>query len=61
MLIQIANTVINTDQIRLIEVDENGEFVRIFLGDDLVRRFEFPNHDSQARFLNKIGLKEFFT
>jgi hypothetical protein len=60
MLIKIDNTVLNVDQIKLIDVDENGKYVIVHFSEDLARRFDFPNHESQERFLEKMGLKTYF-
>jgi hypothetical protein len=60
MLIKIDDCVLNTDQIKLIDVDPHGHHVVIHFSNDLCRKFLFPNHESQERFLEKIGLKTYF-
>ncbi|MFV5311385.1 hypothetical protein VXN68_04090 [Acinetobacter schindleri] len=60
MLIQIDYTVLNTDRITKITVDPDGKYVIVYFSENDFERFEFPDHESQDRFLNKIGLKTYF-
>lgn len=60
MLIKIDNTVLNTDKIVKIDVDENGRYVIIYFSETFFERFEFPHHESQESFLKRIGLSTYF-
>lgn len=50
---------LNIEQIKMIDVDEDGKYVIIYFAEDFRRRFEFPDHESQERFLEKMGLKAY--
>lgn len=60
MLIKIDDTVLNTDKIVKIDVDENGKYVIVYFDKDFFQRFDFPHHESQHSFLERIGLKTYF-
>gem|GEM_PF-1434544 len=60
MLIKIDHTVLNTDHIKMINVDENGKFVVVYFDDEFSRTFNFLDRESQERFLKTIGLNTYF-
>ena len=60
MLLQVDNVVINTDQIQLIKIDDQANYVIIFFSDTHSRKVSFPNYDDLDRFLTKLGRKDHF-
>lgn len=60
MLLQVDDLVINTDQIKVIKINDQSNFVVIYFSEEHTRKINFPNYDDLDRFLTKIGRKDHF-
>lgn len=60
MLLQVDELVINTDQIKLIKINNVANYVVIYFSEELTKKVNFPNYDDLDRFLTKIGRKDYF-
>lgn len=60
MFIQVDDVVINTDQIKFINITNNGTKLKIFFDTDVTRTISFPNTEDLNRFLENIGRNKIF-
>lgn len=60
MLIQVDDAVINTDQIKYINIMKNETKLKIFFDTETHRVVNFPNADDLNRFLSTIGRERIF-
>lgn len=60
MLLQVDDLVINTDQIKVIKINDQANFVVIYFSEEHTRKISFPNYADLERFLTKLGRKDHF-
>lgn len=60
MLLQVDDVVINTDAIRLIQINDQQNYVLICFDENHSKKISFPNYKDLERFLTKLGRKDFF-